>query len=23
MHVHHKVFRSQGGTDAPSNLIAL
>ena len=23
LHVHHKVFRSQGGTDAPSNLIAL
>ncbi|MBE0421020.1 HNH endonuclease, partial [Pseudoalteromonas nigrifaciens] len=23
LHVHHKVFRSQGGTDAPSNLITL
>lgn len=23
MHVHHKVFRSKGGTDAPSNLITL
>lgn len=23
LHAHHKVFRSQGGTDAPSNLITL
>lgn len=23
LHVHHKVFRSQGGTDAPNNLITL